>query len=108
MQRVHPQRQRQILWTALLSVVASLAAYGCQQSSVSSAPATTMASAKPSKGGAELWSENCMRCHNLRPPGQYSNNEWTVIIHEMRVRANLTGEESDKILKFIKSSNATN
>jgi hypothetical protein len=47
-----------------------------------------------------------MRCHNLRPPTEFSNSEWQVIVHHMRVRADLTGDESDRILAFIKSANS--
>lgn len=70
-------------------------------------PAGTAASKEsPSgKGGAELWSENCARCHNLRSPSTFSDAEWDVAVHHMRVRANLTPEESKKILEFLKSAN---
>lgn len=105
MQRNNLLKKKSLLGALLLAGV-GLAAYGCQDSTGRS-PAT-MASAAPVKGGAQLWSENCMRCHNLRAPSQYSNNEWGVIMHHMRVRADLTGEESDKILAFIKSANTTN
>src|ERR1700682_5786570 len=43
--------------------------------------------------GQELWSNNCLRCHNIRPPTMYSNAQWDVIVHHMRVRANITGSE---------------
>ena len=57
------------------------------------------------KGGAQVWSENCMRCHNLRRPRQRSDREWTVIAHHMRVRANLLAEEHRLILRFLQSAN---
>ncbi len=85
-----------------------LASYGCQDSAASQGrpmPGSTAASGHPAKGGAELWSDNCMRCHNLRPPTQYSNAQWQIIMHHMRVRADLTGEEQRKILEFIQSAN---
>jgi hypothetical protein len=53
--------------------------------------------------GQELWSMNCQRCHNLRPPTMYSNAEWDVIVHHMRVRANITGAEQRAIADFLKS-----
>ena len=58
-----------------------------------------------SKGGAQVWSENCMRCHNLRRPRQRSDREWAVIAHHMRVRANLLAEEHRLILRFLQSAN---
>jgi len=56
-------------------------------------------------GGAELWSVTCSRCHNLRSPSMYSDAQWEVAMYDMRVRANLTGEEQRKILEFLKSAN---
>ena len=58
-----------------------------------------------SKGGAQLWAENCTRCHNMRPPTTYSDAEWEVATHHMRVRANLTPVEHKKIVEFLKSAN---
>ena len=60
---------------------------------------------KSGKPGVQLWTENCARCHNLRPPASQSDREWSVISHHMRVRANLTKEEYEKILEFLKSAN---
>ena len=54
--------------------------------------------------GEELWSNNCLRCHNIRPPTMYSNAQWDVIIHHMRLRANITGQEQRAIVEFLKSS----
>lgn len=56
-------------------------------------------------GGAQLWSENCVRCHNLRWPRERSDREWNLIVHHMRVRANLTAEEHRLILQFLQSAN---
>ena len=57
------------------------------------------------KSGAQLWSENCARCHNLRSPSSHSDREWDMLVHSMRVKAGLTGEETRKILEFLKSAN---
>jgi hypothetical protein len=59
--------------------------------------------ASTGKGGAELWAENCVRCHNIRSPSSYSPAQWEVVMMHMRVRANLTPEEHKKILEFLKS-----
>ncbi len=67
--------------------------------------ATTAATDGHSKGGAELWAENCGRCHNLRSPSSFSDRQWEIISFHMRVRANLTAEEHHKILEFLKSGN---
>ena len=57
----------------------------------------------PVKSGTQLWSENCTRCHYARPPGYYSGAQWTLVMHHMRSRANLTGEEERKILAFLQA-----
>jgi len=54
--------------------------------------------------GEELWSNNCMRCHNIRPPTMYSAAQWDVIVHHMRLRANITGQEQRAIVEFLKSA----
>ena len=56
------------------------------------------------KGGAQLWAENCQRCHNLRAPNSYSPAQWDVAMLHMRIRANLTPGQTQKILDFLKSS----
>jgi hypothetical protein len=55
--------------------------------------------------GEELWSMNCQRCHNIRSPAMYSDAQWDVIVHHMRVRANITGAEQRAIADFLKSPN---
>jgi len=57
-----------------------------------------------SKGGAELWADNCSRCHNIRPPQSYSDAQWQAVVHHMRLRADLTGEETRKITEFLQAS----
>jgi hypothetical protein len=54
--------------------------------------------------GEELWTNNCMRCHNIRSPTMYSNAQWDVIVHHMRLRANITGQEQRAIVEFLKSA----
>ena len=93
-----------------------LLASGCHKTTPSDdAPTTQQPSASPSqalyvttnapKGGALFWSQNCMRCHNLRRPRERSDRAWEVVVHHMRVRANLTAEEHRLILQFLKSAN---
>ncbi|MEQ9362631.1 MAG: hypothetical protein RIF32_00225, partial [Leptospirales bacterium] len=51
--------------------------------------------------GAMIYNLNCARCHNPRPPQEFSDREWDVIMPHMRERAHLTGVETDKVLQFI-------
>ncbi len=57
------------------------------------------------KDGARAWAQNCMRCHNIRDPQERSDREWEIIVHHMRVRANLTADEHRLILEFLKAAN---
>ncbi|HHL52812.1 MAG TPA: cytochrome c [Flammeovirgaceae bacterium] len=68
--------------------------------------AGSCASARVSmKTGAQLWGENCMRCHNTPSPAAYNNVDWATIGLHMRVRANLTAEETRKVVEFLQSAN---
>ena len=64
----------------------------------------TATNADNGPSGEELWSMNCRRCHNIQPSTMYSDAQWDVILHHMRVRANLTGADQRAILEFLKSS----
>ena len=55
------------------------------------------------KGGAQLWADNCQRCHNMRSPSSYNDAQWEAVMMHMRATANLTPEEYKKILEFLKS-----
>jgi mono/diheme cytochrome c family protein len=76
---------------------------GCSTEKQSTEVAAGTTAAPTGKSGAELWAENCVRCHNIRSPSSYSPAQWEVVMMHMRVRANLTPEEHKKILGFLKS-----
>ncbi len=70
----------------------------------------TINSCKPTaaitaKSGAQIWGENCVRCHNTASPETFSDIEWDVTATHMQIRANLTHEESRKVLEFLKAAN---
>ncbi len=54
------------------------------------------------KSGAQLWSENCQRCHNTPSPSTFSPEQWETIGMHMQSRALLTNSERDKIVDFLK------
>jgi cytochrome c5 len=68
------------------------------------APTSTTDSSTDGIDGAKLWAETCSQCHNMRPVKAYSKAEWGVIVHHMRIRANLTGKEARAIANFLQSS----
>lgn len=86
--------------TALLWISGLLLA-GC----ASTPAAATSSGGIASKGGAQLWAESCVRCHNVRSPSVYSDAEWDVVMHHMRIRANLTAADTTRVLEFLKSAN---
>ena len=91
-----------------LVAAAGLFVAGCRSTPTERAgqkQAATADARSTGKGGSQLWAENCTRCHNIRRPSSYSDAEWEVAMHHMRIRANLTAEEHSKILEFLKSAN---
>jgi cytochrome c2 len=54
------------------------------------------------KSGAQLWAENCQRCHNIPSPSTFSPEKWETIGMHMQSRALLTDKERDKIVAFLK------
>ena len=78
-----------ITFTTILSLV------GC-----SSAQDTVVA-----KSGAQLWGENCVRCHNAPSPTAFSDVQWESIGQHMRIRANLTATQTEKVVEFLKMAN---
>jgi hypothetical protein len=57
------------------------------------------------KSGAQLWAENCQRCHNTPTPNSFSAEQWKTIGMHMQSRALLTTHERDKIVLFLQQSN---
>jgi len=54
------------------------------------------------KSGAQLWAENCQRCHNTPSPSTFSHDQWVTIGMHMQSRALLTDAEREKIVAFLK------
>jgi hypothetical protein len=54
------------------------------------------------KSGAQLWGENCRRCHNSPDPNTFSEEQWITVGMHMQSRALLTNQERDKIVGFLK------
>jgi cytochrome c2 len=74
----------------LLGIVSAVTITGCKASE-----------AVTSKTGAQLWGENCRRCHNAPDPNTFSPEQWKTVGMHMQTRALLTNEERDKIIAFL-------
>ena len=57
------------------------------------------------KGRTQLWQENCNLCHNARSSRYYSDEQWDIAMHHMRVRGSLTAHETREILEFLQAAN---
>lgn len=86
---------------ALIFFVCSLHTFASPQGQVPSQKAQVAASGKNSrkKDGAIRFRENCGRCHN--PPEVVSPREVKAVLQHMRVRAMLTQEDEQLILKYL-------
>jgi hypothetical protein len=87
----------------IFSCAALMWLIGCAANKQSGGVAAGTTPSASERSGAQLWAENCIRCHNIRSPSNYSPTQWEVVMMHMRVRANLTPEEHKKILEFLKS-----
>ena len=57
------------------------------------------------KSGAQLWEENCTMCHEVKPRSSFSPAKTDAIKRHMREEADLSPEEQEAILGFLKSGN---
>jgi len=69
---------------------------------LSSCKASEVAS---SQQGAQLWANNCLRCHNTPPPTAYNDANWNAIANHMQKVAGFTVKDTEKIAEFLKSAN---
>jgi len=53
------------------------------------------------KSGAQLWAENCQRCHNTPSPSTFSPEQWQTVGMHMQSRALITEDEKKKIVEFL-------
>ena len=86
----------------ILTAVLSSILHGCATSDKMT-PQTPASSAH--KGRTQLWQENCNGCHNARSSKYYSDEQWDVAMHHMRVRGSLTAHETREILEFLQFAN---
>ena len=56
------------------------------------------------KSGAQLWGENCLRCHNTPTPASFSAEQWETIGMHMQTRALITEQERKKIVDFLQQN----
>lgn len=82
-------------------------AAGCA-SGTSEGPALEPEAANPGQliaAGAEVYGNNCARCHNARAAAEKTDLEWNLIVAHMRARANLTGGQARAVQAFLATVN---
>jgi hypothetical protein len=57
------------------------------------------------KRGAQLWTENCTMCHEVKPRISFAAAKLDAIKRHMREEADLSQEEQEALLSFLKSGN---
>jgi mono/diheme cytochrome c family protein len=56
------------------------------------------------RSGADMWAQNCGRCHRLLPPTKYTADKWEPIMAHMSLWARLTPDESEMIREFLQGA----
>ncbi|WP_218836720.1 MULTISPECIES: cytochrome c [unclassified Hydrotalea] len=92
-------KNRKPLYTITLALVIVFAITG-----ILSINGCAPTKAVAAKSGAQLWAENCQRCHNTPSPVSFSAEQWETIGMHMQTRALITQTEREKIVAFLKSS----
>jgi len=55
--------------------------------------------------GLTKWKNTCSRCHEMRSPKEFNDEQWKIVVKHMKIRAGLTGEDARDILKYLQNSN---
>ena len=83
-------KRAHLITLAVVAIFTAMIANGCVESQKVKA-----------KSGAQLWAENCQRCHNTPSPNTFSHEQWVTIGMHMQTRAQLTDQEREKIVAFL-------
>ena len=94
-----------LIGAATLLGLAALTQTACTSTAGAAAGASQAGPEAGARSGAELWQANCQRCHNFRSPASLSDAQWDVAVMHMRIRANLTAEETRAILAYLQLGN---
>ncbi len=91
--------------TFLSVTFALLATFGFLSVAGSNRAADTDSQTGTLNSGAQLWAENCTMCHEVKPRISFSAAKLDAILRHMREEADLSREEQEAILSFLKSGN---
>ncbi len=91
---------RVVIGCLLLAMAAGVSTAIANDEAESSAEQST-----PVLDGAKVYAWNCGSCHSERWPKERSDAEWEVIMTHMRVRANMTADQTEAVLRYLKENN---
>lgn len=55
--------------------------------------------------GERLYRANCVSCHALRNPADYTDDQWAAYVAKYGEKLNLSLDKQDKILNHLQTSN---
>jgi hypothetical protein len=100
------------LGVTLLAALGTMAMLGCQHTPMNLAegpapwrmtrPQDDAGTYEDSLTGGEVFSMYCNQCHNARALGERPFANYQNVAAHMRVRANLTGVEYEKLMEFLR------
>lgn len=53
--------------------------------------------------GAEVWGQQCARCHTPRDPNEYRDRDWSTVMLHMRTVANLSREQTEFVTAYLQA-----
>lgn len=101
-------------WITVLALGAglALAAPAAAQSVALAVPTAAQSDSSEAYGeigligrGAQVYANQCGRCHNMRSSVERTDAQWRVIVSHMRIRANMTRSEAEAVLAFLQATN---
>ena len=112
------QNKKNTSWLAIMMIVLGLmslltfgvgtAAWSAEDPAPESEETTQDSSAseaEPALDGAKVFAWNCGSCHSERYPSERNDADWELIVTHMRVRANLTAQQSAAVLRYLQENN---
>lgn len=91
--------------TAALALGVGLALAAPAAAQEPSDPGEVPAQASLIAKGAQVYANQCGRCHNMRSSTERTDAEWKVIVSHMRTRGNMTKSEAEWVKAFLQATN---
>ena len=89
---------------AIASVAAIVALAGAVPSRADADEHSAQERKKLFREGARLWPVYCSQCHQARPGGQFSPQQWDTIMMHMRTQSEMPAKDARAILEYLKAS----